>query len=213
LQAIARAGGIRISGYEASITLKRDGRTQTVPFDQIIANDAANIFLSSGDVVYVSREPRTFLALGAFAASDFSGVAGRIEFEARSLTLMDAIGKARGLSDARANPGAAFVFRFEKRELLSRLGYPIDDKAGQFVPTIYKVDLSDPASFFMAGQFRVRDKDILYVTNAVTVDLTKFFNFVGTITGPVVQGAATWSLLTAPSSIVATPVPATVTAK
>jgi polysaccharide export outer membrane protein len=90
LDAISRAGGLSVPGNEAAVTLKRGNRTEVVAFDSIVARANNNVYLSPGDVLYVAREPRTFVALGAFGGSDLQS--GRVEFEADSLSLIDALG-------------------------------------------------------------------------------------------------------------------------
>jgi polysaccharide export outer membrane protein len=187
LDALSRAGGLSIPGNEAAVTLKRGNRTEVVAFDSIVARANNNVFLNPGDVVYVAREPRTFVALGAFSGSEAQS--GRVEFEAESLSLIDALGKVRGLNDARANPSTAFVFRHERKDLLKRLGYPVDAFTGSTVPTVYRADFSSPSTYFLAGDFKVRDKDVLYVTNAPMADINKFLTFVGLVTTPIAQGA------------------------
>jgi len=214
LDAISRAGGLTIPGNEAAVTLKRGNRTEAVAFDSIVARANNNVFLSPGDVVYVAREPRTFVALGAFGGSDLQS--GRVEFEADSLSLMDALGKVRGFADARANPSTAFVFRHERKDLLKRLGYPVENFAGSTVPTIYRADFSSPSTYFLAGDFKVRDKDVLYVANAQMADVNKFLTFVGLLTTPVAQGASvagivnsirlgTGSAIAVPTTVTTTP--------
>jgi polysaccharide export outer membrane protein len=42
------------------------------------------------------------------------------------------------------------------------------------VPTVYLVDLNDPAGFFYASRFPVHGEDVLYVANAPASDLQKF---------------------------------------
>lgn len=193
VDAISRAGGIRVPGYEAVVTLQRGGQTDTIAFDRLVARKENNTFLMPGDIVYVAREPRTFSAFGAFGAGELQ--VGRIEFEATSLSLVDALGKVRGLSDNRANPSAAFVFRYESRQLLAHLGLPVEGPPQVPVPTIYRFDFADPSSYFMAGQFAVRNKDVLYVPNAQTTDISKFLTFLGLITGPAVQAAGTAGII------------------
>ena len=48
------------------------------------------------------------------------------------------------------------------------------------VPVVYRLDLKQPASYFAAQRFLMRDNDIIYVSNAPATDLQKF---VGILTG------------------------------
>ena len=46
---------------------------------------------------------------------------------------------------------------------------------------IYTINLRDPAGYFLASSFEMRNKDILYVSNAFAVESTKFMNYLNTI--------------------------------
>ena len=59
------------------------------------------------------------------------------------------------------------------------------------VPVVYKLDLKDPASFFAAQRFLMRDNDLIYISNAPSTDLTKFLAIIGTAVGTVSSTAGT----------------------
>lgn len=83
LDVISKAGGIKYPGYESFVTLQRKGRKVTVPFDLLVREPRENIYVVPGDVVYVSRDPATFLAYGA------SGRNGKFDFGAEKLSLAE----------------------------------------------------------------------------------------------------------------------------
>lgn len=175
LDAIAEAGGLSTPGVETYVTLQRRGRTATVLFDKLVKTPTENIFLAPGDTVYVNRERRTFLAFGA------SGASGRIDFEDSDLTLGEALGKAGGLLDNRADPSQVFVYRMEPRDLVQKFGVDVSKMPGGEVPVIYKANLRDPAAFFATQKFAMRDKDILYISNAKSVELTKLLSIINDV--------------------------------
>jgi polysaccharide export outer membrane protein len=45
------------------------------------------------------------------------------------------------------------------------------------------------SSIFLARQFKIRDKDALYVANAASMDVQKLLTLVNLVTSPVIQGA------------------------
>jgi polysaccharide export outer membrane protein len=53
------------------------------------------------------------------------------------------------------------------------------------VPTIYRLDLKSPRGFFLAGQFPMRNHDVLYVSNSHSVELVKFLTIVRSVTSAV----------------------------
>lgn len=172
LDAIARAGGPKYPGYQSYVTLQRGGKEGTELFDDLVNRPADNVYVRPGDILIVSNKPQSFVALGA------SGKNGQINFDAEQMTLSEGLGKAGGLIDWRANPTHVFIYRLETKPTLARLGQTAGGVATDFVPTIYAVDLRDPQGYFLASQFYMRDKDVLYATNAPVADLYKVFDLI-----------------------------------
>jgi polysaccharide export outer membrane protein len=181
LDVVAAAGGVKQSVAKTSIQLTRGGSVLTVPMEQIIRDPAQNIILRPNDVVTALYQPYSFTALGAVKNN------AEIQFEATGLTLSQALGRIGGLDDNRANVRGAFIFRFEDPAAL-----PDDIRAGARVasngrvPVIYRIDLHNPATFFAAQTFPVRDKDIIYVSTALGADFQKFMNIVSSIAFSVI---------------------------
>jgi polysaccharide export outer membrane protein len=44
---------------------------------------------------------------------------------------------------------------------------------GPLIPIIYNINLRDPAGFFLASNFEMRNKDMIYVSNSVSVESNK----------------------------------------
>ena len=55
-------------------------------------------------------------------------------------------------------------------------------------PVVYRLDLRNAKSFFLAQRFPIEDKDVIYVANAELNELQKFFTLMNTLTGPVISG-------------------------
>ena len=115
--ALTRAGGISSQGYESWVTLERQGKRATVPFENLISYPSNNIYLQPGDQIYVYREPQKFLAFGAM------GQQGVFTFDAWRINLAEAVGKAKGLVDVQADPASVFLYRREPRKSRKRLGW------------------------------------------------------------------------------------------
>src|SRR5262245_18807668 len=135
LDSIARAGGPKQPGYETYVTMERGGKKATVYFPVLVRDPANNIFVRGGDTIYVYREPHAFMAFGA------SGENSRFDFPDENITLTDALGRAGGLLDDRANPGAVLVYRLESRDVARRLGAKVEDWGTSEIPVIYQFDL------------------------------------------------------------------------
>ncbi len=184
LGALSRADGPKYPAYESMVSLQRDGRVWRTRVADVERDPRLNIKLRPRDAVYVSREQRYFVAMGAIGQGGSLGpVDRRIPFQDNRLSLMDALGRAGGLNDGLANPRAVFIYRLEHRTSISLAGpraaaSPFEAAAmAEFpaaVPTVYLVDLNDPAGFFYASRFPVHGEDVVYVANAPASDLQKF---------------------------------------
>lgn len=176
LDVIAKAGGPRQPGYETYVTLQRGKKKATAYFQKLVREPSNNIYVLPNDTIYVYREPHSFTAFGA------SNDNGRFDFADETINLSDALGKAGGLMDERANPGAVLVYRLESRKTAARLGVPVEQFEGDHIPVIYQFNLRDRGGFFMASSFPVRNKDVIYIGNAAIVRYMKFIEAVGATT-------------------------------
>lgn len=52
---------------------------------------------------------------------------------------------------------------------------------GATVPVVYSVSFVDPAGYFLATKMQMHNKDVIFVANAQSVDITKFANFLNTL--------------------------------
>ena len=170
LDAITRAG-LRAPGSDLWVMLERDGRRETVPFGALIYESQNNIYVRPKDTIFIYREPQTFVAFGA------TGKQGQYPFDAWRVSLAEAAAKAGGLNDTQADPASVFIYRGETREVAAMLGVDPKPYSGPIVPIIYRVNLLDPAGFFLATKFEIRNKDVLYISNAAAVDSSKLLTY------------------------------------
>jgi polysaccharide biosynthesis/export protein len=183
LDLIAAAGGARSPVYETFVRLSRDGITATIPMEALVSDPAENIYAYPGDVLTLVRLPQSFTVFGA------TGLNTQVNFTAERMTLVEALAKAGGLQDLRSDPGGVFLFRFEPPGIVNALGRPqLHTGPDGSSPVVYRLDLSDAKSYFLAQRFAMHDKDIIYVANADLNELQKFFTLLNTLTGPVITG-------------------------
>jgi len=168
LDVIATAGGTRAAAHDIFITLMRQGRSVRVPMQAILVDPKENIYAMPGDVIAVSRDVQTYTAIGATGRNDV------LPFDAVGITLEQAIGRAGGLNDQRADLSGVFVVRNELAPNYDQFGLVRPSLgASAEVPVIYRLDMRDPMSFFLARRFQMHNKDILFVSNASATDLQK----------------------------------------
>src|SRR5438309_536401 len=183
LDLIAAAGGARAPVYETFVRLSRDSITATIPMEALVSDPAENIYAYPGDVLTLVRLPQSFTVFGATGANT------QVNFTAERMTLVEALAKAGGLQDQRSDPAGVFLFRFEPPGIVNALGRPqLQNGPDGSSPVIYRLDLSDAKSYFLAQRFAMHDKDIIYVANADFNELQKFFSLLNTLTGPVITG-------------------------
>ena len=176
LDALALAGGATQPVNKMMLRLSRGSSVYSLPLETIIADPKQNVVLRPGDVLTAVAQPLSFTALGATGRNE------EIQFEAKGITLAQALARSGGLTDVRASDRGVYIFRFEP----GRSG-------GEQQPVIYHVDLSEAASFFIAKTFPVSDGDVLYVSNAKGAELQKFVNILSSVAYPTLSAAATAS--------------------
>jgi polysaccharide export outer membrane protein len=172
---ISRAGGISGPGPDEWVMLERDGRRALSPFGALIYEPANNVYVHPNDIIYVYREPQTFLAFGAL------GNQQQIPFGVWRISLAEAVAKAGGLKDDAADPASVFLYRGETRDVAEAMGIDCSKFQGPIIPVIYNINFRNPGSYFLATTFEMRNKDVIYVSNSVSVEATKFLTYVRTV--------------------------------
>jgi len=184
LDVLAAAGGVRAPSHETRIQLTRGGQSASLPLLRVLQDPRENIYLQAGDVLAATRQPQSFTAFGA------TGRNAQIEFGAEKISLIEAVAKTGGLQDNRADPRGVYLLRYEPREVVQALrGTPASASGPALVRVVYRLDLTQAQSYFLAQRFGMRDRDIIYVSSAPTNELQKFLQLVGLVTQPVIQGA------------------------
>jgi polysaccharide export outer membrane protein len=170
LDAIAAAGGVRQPVGRMTVQITRGETVRSMPLDGVIQDPKQNVRLLPGDVVTALYQPLSFTALGATGKNE------EIAFEAQGITLAQALARAGGVQDARADASGVFIFRFEEPTMLAAADTNVPTTPDGRVPVVYRLDLKDPRSFLVAQGFRMRNKDVVYVANAPAAELQKFLN-------------------------------------
>jgi polysaccharide export outer membrane protein len=183
VEAINKAGGPAGIGGQApngvganqfEVVVRRNGQIilQTQYSDLLAGSD---IGLQKNDEIVVRPNPRMFTVLGAVVK------AGNVDMSKHSISLLEAMGTVGGLNDSRANKTGVYVFRMGDL---------------QNNPTargrVFRLDLYQPVSIFIAQQFPVLPKDVVYITNAplyeydkILTSLYRTFSIVGVARGNV----------------------------
>jgi polysaccharide export outer membrane protein len=173
--AINRAGGpSKPEASQTEVVVRRDGEVVLIAqYNEVLAG--ADIPVKKGDEIVLRPNARSFTAIGAVHR------AGNYDITRTGLTLMEALGQIGGLTDDRANKTGVFVFRL------------VDSQANPGARSmVFRLDLNQPQSIFVAQQFGIQPKDVVYVTNAPLHEYNKLvlaiyrtFSVVGVVKGTV----------------------------
>ena len=181
LDAIAAVGGVKQAVNKITVQLTRENIVQSLSLDKIIQDSRQNIKLEPGDVLTIFFQPNSFTVLGATVKND------EVAFEGQGITLAQALGRVGGFNDNRADSKGLFIFRFEDPKSLSQKYKPEVLTSDGKAAIIYQVKMDDPATFFVAQNFPIKNKDVIYVANSPAAELQKFLNIIVSIVYPLVN--------------------------
>ena len=178
LDALAEAGGVRQPVTKMSVQITRGDRVVTVPLETVIQDPHQNIPLRPGDVITALHQSLSMSVLGATGKNE------EMSFEAPGITLAQALGRFGGVQDNRADAGGVFIFRFEDPAVFGPQQPPLPVNEDGRVPVVYRVDLKNPGTYFVAQGFPMRNHDVVYVANASSTELQKFLNVLVSLVYP-----------------------------
>lgn len=154
LDVLAIAGGAQSTtagadGLDLEVHLVRGDKAVSARLGDLRPEDLANLIIMPGDRIELRRAARTFTAFGA------TDKVSQFPFSAEKVSLAEAIARATGPADARANAHGVYLFRYER------------DGAGKLVrPVVYHIDMMKPETYFLAQNFEMQDKDVLLFANS-----------------------------------------------
>ncbi len=143
LDVVAAAGGIRAPAHESFVRLSRENKTASIPFNTLLADARENIYVRAGDVLTVVRDPQRFTAFGGTGRNEL------IPFDAAGMTLEQAVARAGGLLDFRADASGVFLLRFEPAFLVAAFFSEQGELSGhRLVRVVYRLNLRDAKLVF-----------------------------------------------------------------
>ncbi|NLS20129.1 polysaccharide export protein [Rhizobium sp. P40RR-XXII] len=170
LDVLALAGGASSAPSNTTVTVTRGTQRATAPLARILQDDKQNVYLVPGDQVFVDGASQTFTALGAFKS------VGEFPLEPGKTTLAQALARAGGMLDDRADSRNFYLFRNQK--IYSQVASSLAKSASaptvvSVKPVIYSVNLKQVSNFVLMQQFKMQDGDTIYASNADMVDAAK----------------------------------------
>ncbi|MFQ3789810.1 polysaccharide export protein [Halomonas sp. A29] len=150
LDAISEAGGARPNADWHNVVLTRDGREESISLYAMLRQGdlTQNRLLRDGDLVHVpTSENQNVVVLGQVLRP------GAIALGNERLSLTDALARAGGVNESRAQPSGIFVVR----------GNPPESEK---LATVYQLDISDATRLMLGTRFPLNPQDVIYVTSA-----------------------------------------------
>jgi polysaccharide biosynthesis/export protein len=181
VDAINAAGGLAGAGQtgippsnQAEVVVRRQGQViLTAQLSDLLAGD--DIPVQRGDEIVVRPNPRVYTVLGAVQKS------GNYDMPKPNLSLLEALGTVGGLKDERANKTGVYVFR---------MGDLLNNPTAK--ARVFRLDLFQPVSIFVAQQFPLQARDVIYVSNAplyeydkVLTPIYRTFSIIGVAKGNI----------------------------
>ena len=168
-------GGTGVGANQLEVVMRRNGQiVLQSQYSDLLAG--ADVGLQKNDEIVVRPNARMFTVLGAVVK------AGNVDMPKHTISLLEAMGMVGGLNDARANKTGVYVFR---------MGDLQNNPTAR--ARVFRLDLYQPVSIFIAQQFPVLPKDVVYITNAplyeydkILTSIYRTFSIVGVLRGNLI---------------------------
>jgi polysaccharide export outer membrane protein len=150
LDAISEVGGARDNADWRNVTLSRNGGEEVISLYAMMRQGdmTQNRLLRDGDLLHVpTMENQNVVVLGQVSRP------GAIALGNERITLTDALGRAGGVNENRAQPSGIFVVR----------GNP---PGSEKIATVYQLDIQDATRLLLGTRFPLEPQDVVYVTSA-----------------------------------------------
>lgn len=172
LSLIAQAGGVETTLRNPLVRLIRDGHTYEIRSESLFSEASKNVLMKGGDKIFVEEDRRFFTALGASGREDL------IYFDRDEVTAMEALSRAGGLVDARADPKGILVLRNYDAKALRR-----DGSGPKKSQVVFAIDLTSAAGLFAARSFKINPHDTVLVTESPMVVTSSVIGLIGSAFG------------------------------
>jgi polysaccharide export outer membrane protein len=169
---ISMAGGVQGSVTNPQLRLHRGGSVYRTSMQRLVDNPSLDTTLRPGDKLIVEKDARQFIALGA------TGTQTLIPFPKESVSALEAVSLAGGLTSSRADPGGVLVLReYAANQVVT------GDGAGNIGPghqrVVFTIDLTTADGLFSAGKFAINPQDVVLATESPVNDARSILSLLG----------------------------------
>lgn len=167
-EVIALAGGSRGEIREVVVRVSRNETVQEWRLADVLENPELDARIFPSDRITLVRQPRSFTVLGG------AGQSSQFAFPGAKASLIEAIAMAGGANPNTGNARAIFVFRINR------------DESGEEIPIVYHFNMMQASSYILAQKFEMKDKDVVYVGNALANQPSKLIQVLSQLFFPLV---------------------------
>ena len=172
LDMLAQAGGVPDAVKNPQLRLQRGDTTFGTALKSVFQDTEMNIPVQGGDRIFVEKDARYFLALGA------AGSKAQHYFPQDRVSALDALSIIGGLQDARANAQGILILRsYAPGDVRA------DGSGPRHTRTIFTIDLTSADGLFSAGEFRIQPGDLVYVTESPLLGARNVLALIGSVFG------------------------------
>lgn len=167
-EVIALAGGNKGEIRDLVVRVSRNDEVQEWRLSEVLDNPALDLRIFPSDRITLLRQPRSFTVLGA------PGQTSQFPFPSAKASLIEAIAMSGGANPNSGNARAIFVFRIDR------------DETGKEIPVVYHFNMMQASSYILAQKFEMKDKDVVYVGNALANQPSKLIQVLSQLFFPLV---------------------------
>ncbi|WP_406231690.1 polysaccharide biosynthesis/export family protein [Isoptericola jiangsuensis] len=157
--AISQAGLSAAGADLSGVQLSRDGQTYSIDLEALASRfGGRQIYLKDGDSIYVPfLDRKEIFVVGEVMQP------GAFSFRTGDVSLNQALGRARGLSQTTSSGNAVYVIRGSAN---------LQAKPS----TVYQLEARSPAAFAVGSQFKLLPGDVVFVGAAGVTRWSRFVN-------------------------------------
>lgn len=153
LDAINQAGGPLLEPHLAKVIVRTGSKVYTYSYQDLL--QGRNQPVPPRSEIVVERARQRFVAMGSVKQP------GLHDLPSANPSLLETLGAVGGLDESKADPTGVFVFRLNEED-------PQSPRA-----QVFRLNMRNPESIFLAKEFLVQPEDAIYVTNAAVYEWQK----------------------------------------
>jgi polysaccharide export outer membrane protein len=167
-EVIALAGGNKGEIRDLVVRVSRNDNVQEFRLSEVLDDPALDIRIYPSDRITLIRQPRSFTVIGA------PGQTNQYPFPGAKASLIEAIAMSGGSNPNSGDARAIFVFRIDR------------DETGKEIPIVYHFNMMQASNYILAQKFAMKDKDVVYVGNALANQPSKLIQVLSQLFFPLV---------------------------